>query len=265
MSLRALEAKYGVPKSTISRWASESNRPRSFGPGRPTALSSETEKILVDAVKYLGKLGWPLDIQQIKFIIESFLKCIGENNIFPNNVPRDDWITGFRKRWAKELSLRRPEYVTIARAKGLTSFEVISTEVISTPPQNAELPKDSSTPKSLHQMTLRKAMRAAILQAIQPVQTNATASALKNAAKRRKRVQRNHGEVLTYEESIQRLKTEEEERKLKKAQKAKKAPAKGKENERKRKRLFEEDLCSVCKEDEPPCDSDEEGDIDWVS
>ncbi len=63
---------------------------------------------------------------------------------------------------------------------------------------------------------------------------------------------------------MQRLKTEEEERKRKKTQKSKKAQAKGIENDRKQKRLFEEDLCSVGKEDEPPCDLDEEGDIDWV-
>ncbi len=73
-----------------------------------------------------------------------------------------------------------------------------SFEIISTPSQNAKPPMDSSTPKTPSNMTPRKAMRAAKLQAIQPVQTDAAASALNNAAKRRKRVQRNHGEVLTY-------------------------------------------------------------------
>ncbi len=38
MTLRDLEAKYGVPKPTISRWARQSNKPKSFGPCRPTAL-----------------------------------------------------------------------------------------------------------------------------------------------------------------------------------------------------------------------------------
>eukprot|EP00794_Sanderia_malayensis_P020956 gene20956-23007_t len=109
-------------------------------------------------------------------------------------------------------------------------------------------------------------MRAAILAAIQPSQTEQTRSVLQNASKKRKRVQRKHGEVLTYSESLSRLKAEEEQRLSKN---------KEKENRQKRSRnlkckakkamlMVEEDICHVCKEEEPPCESDEESDIDWV-
>ena len=49
-------------------------------------------------------------------------------------------------------------------------------------------------------VTPRKALCRAILAAVQPTQSNLTASALQNAKKRRKQVQQEHGEVLTYKE-----------------------------------------------------------------
>ena len=49
-------------------------------------------------------------------------------------------------------------------------------------------------------VTPRKALCRAILAAVQPTQSNLTASALQNAKKRRKQVQQEHGGVLTYKE-----------------------------------------------------------------
>ena len=49
-------------------------------------------------------------------------------------------------------------------------------------------------------VTPRKALCRAILAAVQPTQSNLTASALQNAKKRRKQVQQEHREVLTYKE-----------------------------------------------------------------
>lgn len=109
-------------------------------------------------------------------------------------------------------------------------------------------------------------MRAAILAAIQPVQTEGTKTALQNAARKRKRVQRKHGEVLTFEESLIRLEAEEKERALKKQKKAEKKDKtkKSKGKSKKSLQMFDEEICFVCKEEEPPCDSDDESDIDWV-
>ena len=91
LSLRELEKQYGIPRSTISRWAStESEKPQRFGAGRTTKLSYETESILVDAIKYLGELSWPIDKQQIKFIIESFLIKTKQTSLFPDNIPGED-------------------------------------------------------------------------------------------------------------------------------------------------------------------------------
>eukprot|EP00794_Sanderia_malayensis_P013229 gene13229-14587_t len=115
-SLRQLEREYGIPRNTISRWAKE-EQPHRFGADRTTKLSHETESVLVDAIKYLGELGWPMDLQQIRSIIESYLIKTKQISLFPNNTPGEDWVQGFRKRWSSELSLREPEYVTAARVK----------------------------------------------------------------------------------------------------------------------------------------------------
>ena len=119
-SLRQIEREFGIPRNTISRWAKE-EQPHRFGAGRTTKLSHETESILVVAIKYLGELGWPMDLQQIKSIIESYLIKSNQISIFPNNIPGEDWVQGFRKRWSRELRLRKPEYVTAVRVKGLTT------------------------------------------------------------------------------------------------------------------------------------------------
>ena len=112
----------------------------------------------------------------------------------------------------------------------------------------------------------KRAMRAAILAAIQPPQSGATSSALQNAARKRKRVQRNHGEVLTFEESLARLEREEHERVSKKQNKENESGKikKTKGKSKKSCKLFDEEICYACKEEEPPCESDEESDIDWV-
>ena len=61
-------------------------------------------------------------------------------------------------------------------------------------------------------VTPREALRRAIPAAIQSTQSNLTSSVLQNAKKTRKQVQREHGKVLTYKESLlEQFRKEEEE------------------------------------------------------
>ena len=129
-------------------------------------------------------------------------------------------------------------------------------------------PKAKSTPSRLvSNLSPKRAMRAAILAAIQPPQSGATSSALQNAARKRKRVQRNHGEVLTFEESLARLEREEHERVSKKQNKENesgKIKKKTKGKSKKSCKLFDEEICYACKEEEPPRESDEESGLGEV-
>ena len=76
-----------------------------------------------------------MDLQEIKSVIESHLIKTKQISIFPNNTPGEEWVQGFKKRWSKELSLRKPDYVTAARVKGLPTtvldafFEILETFV----------------------------------------------------------------------------------------------------------------------------------------
>ena len=38
---------------------------------------------------------------------------------FKENMPGDEWLNLFQNLWKHRLSLRKPEYVTVAHAKGL--------------------------------------------------------------------------------------------------------------------------------------------------
>ena len=57
-----------------------------------TKLSHEIESILVDTIKYLEELGWPIDLQQIKSFIETHLIETKEILVLPKNTPGEDWV-----------------------------------------------------------------------------------------------------------------------------------------------------------------------------
>ena len=123
--LRKTAKKYNIPKSTLQRWCkTDGGGPSHVGSGRKTTLTAEDEKYLIEAITYAGDLGWPLDSEQICDIVEQYVSTTGMNTVFKNGRPGRDWVEIFRKRHANVLTQRKPEYVTIARAKGLT-VEVI--------------------------------------------------------------------------------------------------------------------------------------------
>ena len=52
--------------------------------------------------------------------MKNILELIGRENPFPNAIHGKDWMLGFCQRWKHRLSLRKPEYLTVARVKGAT-------------------------------------------------------------------------------------------------------------------------------------------------
>ena len=53
-------------------------------------------------------------------MVESFVKSVGRVNPFKDGRPGPEWILTFEKRNATLLTRRKPEILTMARAKGLT-------------------------------------------------------------------------------------------------------------------------------------------------
>ena len=67
--------------------------------GRPKALSSEVENLIVHIMTSMNELGFSLGRYHIKIIIKSILDIQGvKHSRFKNNVPGKDWLVSFSKR-----------------------------------------------------------------------------------------------------------------------------------------------------------------------
>ena len=108
----------GIPCSTLSRWVNNKNT-SNFGSGCKTAIPLETEELLVGIIEFMGDLGWPIDKDQLKFIVSTIIQEMDIKSHFKESMPGDEWLNLFQNRWKHCLSQRKPEYVTVARAKGL--------------------------------------------------------------------------------------------------------------------------------------------------
>ena len=85
-----------------------------------------------------------------------------------------------------------------------------STTLISSVEQTATVSSTSAS-ESEQQMTPHKAMRYDIVAIVCPPVSESTRQALQNAGRKRRRVQKRHGEVMTLDSSLQRLHREKEE------------------------------------------------------
>ena len=122
VSVYAAAKKFNIPYETLRRW--KECPPTHQGAGRGTVLSKEEEKFIVDALVYTAKCGYPMDRQDLKYMVSSYVKSVGRKTPFKNNMPGYDFIVGFEKRWKDELVRRKPELLTKARAEGLSQFVV---------------------------------------------------------------------------------------------------------------------------------------------
>ena len=113
----------------------------------------------------------------------------------------------------------------------------------------------TSASESEQQMTPLKAMRLAIVATVCPPVSESTRPAVENAGRKRRRVQKRHGEVLTYDSSLQRLHKEEEERRRKKSTSARRSLA------------INDSICYMCMHEDPPLNDDisdsEDDEIEW--
>ena len=130
-TVTAIAKVFKIPRQTLadhvkSNWLGTEKRPVKkgrtdhVGAGRPRELTDFSSEYLVHGIQHLGKLGWPLEPGQIPKIVKKFLDLTGQPSRFKNNLPGKDWCRGFLNQYSSQLSIRKPEYVTVARAKGLT-------------------------------------------------------------------------------------------------------------------------------------------------
>lgn len=106
-----------IPMETIRRNVKYTTQ--RFGSGGITVLTNDEERLIVDTLKYLSQCGFPMDREDLKTLVFTFLNSKGEQR-FKGNMPGNEWIRGFKERWNKELSCRKPELLTKARIEGLS-------------------------------------------------------------------------------------------------------------------------------------------------
>ena len=106
----------GVPKTTLLRHC-QTDRPIQIG--RPRVLSDDEELRLVEVIIYLSKVAHPLDSVDIRRLVQHFLNNLGRETRWDDNLPSYDWVADLKKRHPN-LTSRKPEILTLARAKSFT-------------------------------------------------------------------------------------------------------------------------------------------------
>ena len=121
-SFRKVSKDVNIPKSTLLRWQQNPNI--SIGAGRPPILTAAEEDLIVNALLYTAKCGFPQNREWLKDMVQSFVKHIGRKSTFLKDRPGIDWIVLFEKRNHARLTKRKPEILSTSGAKGLTRTNV---------------------------------------------------------------------------------------------------------------------------------------------
>ena len=121
--LRAVSREFNIPKSTVSLWAKSPKA--KVGSGGPTALESHEEELIVEALLYTAKCGFPQSRKNLQDMVKSYVISSGKVTPFRDGRPGLDWVRRFEKRHQQRLRRRKREGLSVLRAKGL-SREIIT-------------------------------------------------------------------------------------------------------------------------------------------
>ena len=67
--------------------------------GRPTVLTYQEEKEIVQTCIVLQEMGFPLDKSSLGSVVSDYIKATARDNPFAADYPGPDWFSGFMKRW----------------------------------------------------------------------------------------------------------------------------------------------------------------------
>ena len=120
ISLRKCEFKFNVPKSTLIE-RNKSRNADQHGSGRPTALSVETEKLLIHLIQCFSDRSYGLTPADIISIVQHYLKNTKQEHLIKNGKPSLQWWYDFKERWNHDVALRKSDNITSNRASSCTS------------------------------------------------------------------------------------------------------------------------------------------------
>ena len=132
-TIRKASKECGVPYETLRRWI---NQPptRFSSRSKHRALTDEEEELIVTGLKAAADCGWPCGTEEVKMMVKTYLdkRCVG-NSPFKDNMPGNDWMISFKRRWCDQLTIRKPEVLTVARKKAMSKttldefFKIVKT------------------------------------------------------------------------------------------------------------------------------------------
>ena len=115
MSLCKAAKEFGVPKQTISDRRNQ--KCKTTIPGRPTELSPEEEKALIDYIKFMATIAQPLTVPGIKAFAWSIAKRHKNTRFNKDKRPGHSWWDSFKKRNRNEITLRKPDSLDRGRSR----------------------------------------------------------------------------------------------------------------------------------------------------
>ncbi|KAJ8931131.1 hypothetical protein NQ314_016012 [Rhamnusium bicolor] len=112
---------YGINRSTL---INHLKNYKCKAVGRPTVLTLQEEKLLVNSLIKLAEWSSGLDRFKLRICVQDYLKRMDRPNPFKNGFPGIDWIKSFENRWKKEIRNR------VAQSLPKNMAEACSLEVL---------------------------------------------------------------------------------------------------------------------------------------
>ena len=66
--------------------------------GRPNELSEVEEDLVAERIKLMGDWGYPLNMVDVRKLVQDYLNSSGKSSRWRDNYPGEDWARGFVKR-----------------------------------------------------------------------------------------------------------------------------------------------------------------------
>lgn len=121
-SVKSTAKKYGIPRSTLQRHLQSGSAKKKLG-RYTTVFTPEEEKELIEYVFHMDALFYGLSKKEFLELVYQYADMNGIPHQFKNGTAGSDWYKGFVVRHP-DLTLRKPEPTSIARARGFNRPQV---------------------------------------------------------------------------------------------------------------------------------------------
>ena len=105
---------FNIPKSSLRDHLSGKTKSRKIG--AKTILTKEEERLIIEFMDEMVKIGQPLTLHMLKLKVAEI--CQGILTPFKDGIPGNNWLYWFRQRHP-HLVMRVPQRLEIARAKAM--------------------------------------------------------------------------------------------------------------------------------------------------